>query len=86
MLPQTNDYSFGQLPDLPADFGPAIGPDGIEGLLVVGRHALQPWTLQFVVSYLQSAFRHRAMYPLSKESVAWPLLVCSLARCEMKAL
>jgi len=37
--PQTNNYSFGQLPDLPADFGPAIGQDGVEGLLVVSGRA-----------------------------------------------
>ena len=32
---QTGGYSFGQIPDLPADFGPPIGEDGVAGLLVV---------------------------------------------------
>jgi hypothetical protein len=32
---QTGGYSFGQIRDLPADFGPPISEDGVAGLLVV---------------------------------------------------
>lgn len=32
---QTGNYSFDALPDMPADFGPRIPPEGVEGLLVV---------------------------------------------------
>ena len=32
---QTGNYSFDPLPDMPADFGPRIPPEGVEGLLVV---------------------------------------------------
>lgn len=37
---QTGNYSFDPLPDMPADFGPRIPPEGVEGLLVV-RERLQ---------------------------------------------
>jgi len=33
--PQTEDFTFDPFPDLPADFGPEIPEDGIDGWLVV---------------------------------------------------
>lgn len=32
---QTGNYSFDPLPDMPADFGPRVPPEGVEGVLVV---------------------------------------------------
>ncbi len=32
---QTGNYSFDALPDMPADFGPRVPPEGVEGILVV---------------------------------------------------
>lgn len=37
---QTGNYSFDPLPDMPADFGPRVPAEGVEGLLVV-RERLQ---------------------------------------------
>jgi hypothetical protein len=33
--PQTEDYTFDPFPDLPADFGPEIPEEGVDGLLLV---------------------------------------------------
>ena len=42
---QTGNYSFDPLPDMPADFGPRVPPEGVEGLLVVCCRSQEkaPW-------------------------------------------
>ena len=42
---QTGNYSFDPLPDMPADFGPRVPAEGVEGILVVCIRALSPSTL-----------------------------------------
>lgn len=61
-LAQTGGYSFGQIPDLPADFGPPVGDDGIDGLLVVStagsNTSKMNWRCAAVFSLVSSHCRH----------------------------
>lgn len=40
-LPQTEDFTFDPFPDLPADFGPEVPDEGIDGLLLVSWFSLK---------------------------------------------